>query len=46
MLAVDDVVLKRTPSTEGVLYDVREVLGRTLSTAVAADEPIRLDATG
>jgi sialic acid synthase SpsE len=46
VLVVGDIVLKRTPRTDGVVYDMREALGRALSTSVAADEPITRRALG
>jgi N,N'-diacetyllegionaminate synthase len=46
VLSVEDIVLKRTSVTEDVVYDTREVLGRSLMAAVAADEPITRRALG
>lgn len=39
-LVAEDLNLKRTPSTDGVIFDVRAVIGRTLAVEVRRDEPL------
>jgi sialic acid synthase SpsE len=39
-ISAADIVLKRTPTSEDVLYDTRQVVGQTLGADVSADQPI------
>jgi N,N'-diacetyllegionaminate synthase len=45
-LAVGDLVLKRTPITDDVVYDLAAALGRSLTADVAAERPITHGALG